>query len=117
MNPSARRFLVLMRRSPSAGERRIPAFTLVKISENSLIISMLPRLISPPSQGGEIKRGSMEIIKEFSDIFTKVKAGIRLSPADGLRLISTKNLRALGFMADFVKRRLHGDRVHYTHSI
>lgn len=59
----------------------------------------------------------MTFIRTFADIFEKVKAGVRLSAEDGLRLIRTHELAELGAMADFVKRRLHGDRLHFTHSI
>ena len=59
----------------------------------------------------------MMFIKEFTDIFDKVKAGQRVSQADGNRLIRTHNLAELGAMADFVKRRLHGNKFHFTHSI
>jgi aminodeoxyfutalosine synthase len=59
----------------------------------------------------------MEFIREFKDIFTKVKAGIRLSEEDGVRLIKSKNILELGAMADFVKKRLHGNKAHFTHSI
>ncbi len=59
----------------------------------------------------------METVKEFKDIFSKVRSGVRLSEEDGIRLMNSKNILELGAMADFVKRRLHGDRVHFTHSI
>ena len=59
----------------------------------------------------------METVREFKDIFDKVKAGIRLTREDGHRLIRTHNLAELGAMADFVKRRMHGARAHFTHSI
>ena len=59
----------------------------------------------------------METVREFRDIFDKVKAGERLSQEDGNRLIRSKNLVELGAMADFVKRRLHGNKAHFTHSI
>lgn len=59
----------------------------------------------------------MEFIREFRDIFEKVKAGTRLSQEDGNRLINSKNIIELGAMADFVKRRMHGNKAHYTHSI
>src|SRR3990167_6680989 len=59
----------------------------------------------------------MEFIKEFADIFTKVKAGIRLTEEDGICLIRSKNIRELGAMANFVKRRLHGNKANFTHSI
>src|SRR3989338_4101002 len=59
----------------------------------------------------------MEVIREFKDIFQKVKAGIRLSEEEGVRLIKSKNIVELGFMADFVKKRLHGNQAHFTHSL
>ena len=59
----------------------------------------------------------MQIIREFADIFQKVKAGIRLSEADGVRLITSKNLVELGALADFVKKRLHGRNAYFTHSL
>ncbi len=59
----------------------------------------------------------MEVIREFKDIFTKVKAGIRLSEEDGIRLIKSKNVIELGAMANFVKQRMHGRRAHFTHSL
>lgn len=59
----------------------------------------------------------MEAVKEFKDIFSKVKAGTRLSEADGIRLIKSNNVVELGAMADLVKRRLHGNKAHFTHSI
>ena len=55
--------------------------------------------------------------KEFGDIFEKVKTGLRLTEEDGVRLIKTKNIVELGAMANFVKQRMHGNRVHFTHSI
>lgn len=59
----------------------------------------------------------MECIKEFKDIFTKVKAGIRLAEEDGVRLIRSHNIIELAALANFVKHRAHGRRIHFTHSI
>jgi 2-iminoacetate synthase ThiH len=59
----------------------------------------------------------MEFIREFKDIFEKVRAGVRLSEEDGIRLINSKNVVELGAMADFVKKRMHGNKAHFTHSI
>src|SRR3989338_7386556 len=59
----------------------------------------------------------MEFVKEFRDVFDKVKQGIRLSQDDGNRLIRSKNIVELGAMADFVRKRLHQDKAHFTHSI
>ncbi len=59
----------------------------------------------------------MEVVREFRDIFEKIKVGLRLSEEDGVRLIKSTNLTELGAMADFVKRRLHQRKAHFTHSI
>lgn len=59
----------------------------------------------------------MEVIREFHDIFDKVKNGVRLSQSDGNRLIRSKNLVELGYMANFVKKKWHGNKAHYTHSL
>lgn len=59
----------------------------------------------------------MKVVKEFEDIFDKVKASVRLSEEDGVRLIRSKNLVELGAMAHYVKSRRHGNKVHFTHSI
>jgi aminodeoxyfutalosine synthase len=59
----------------------------------------------------------VEFIREFRDIFEKVKAGVRLSRQDGERLIRSKNVIELGAMADHVRRRMHGNKAHFTHSI
>ncbi len=59
----------------------------------------------------------MQTVREFADIFDKVKQGVRLSEDDGVRLIKSANVVELGAMADFAKRRLHGNKAHFTHSI
>lgn len=59
----------------------------------------------------------MTFIREFKDIWDKIQAGERLSREDGYRLIRTTNLPELGAMADFVKRRMHGENAYFTHSI
>lgn len=59
----------------------------------------------------------METVREFKDIFTKVRAGIRLNEEDGVRLIKSRNVVELGALANFVKLRMHGKKVHFTHSL
>ena len=59
----------------------------------------------------------MQTVREFRDVFDKIKQWIRLSEEDGNRLIRSHNVVELGAMADFVKRRLHGNKFHFTHSI
>jgi aminodeoxyfutalosine synthase len=50
---------------------------------------------------------------ELRDIYDKVVAGERISDADALRLFETKDLNALGAIADFVNQRKNGLRASY----
>jgi aminodeoxyfutalosine synthase len=49
----------------------------------------------------------------LSNIAARVAAGERLSREDGLRLMTTEHLAALGALANVVRERLHGDRTYY----
>ena len=51
---------------------------------------------------------------ELMDIYDKVIAQERLSYEDGVRLYATPNLSAVGYMANIVRERLHGDRTYYV---
>ena len=59
----------------------------------------------------------MKVVKEFADIWEKVQQGAPLSREDGYRLIRSTNLPELGYMADFVRRKKHGNKAYFTHSI
>ena len=48
------------------------------------------------------------------DIYRKVEAGERLSAEDGLRLCRTKNLTAVGYLANVVRERKHGNRTYFV---
>ncbi len=50
---------------------------------------------------------------ELRDLYDKVVAGERLSEADALRLFESKDLNALGAMADFARQRKVGPRASY----
>jgi aminodeoxyfutalosine synthase len=50
---------------------------------------------------------------ELHDVYDKVVAGERISEADALRLFETKDLNALGAIADFVNQRKNGRRASY----
>ncbi len=52
-------------------------------------------------------------IDNFDDIRIKVENGERLSFEDGLRLLKTDNLLALGQLADIVRYRKNGDQVSF----
>ncbi len=49
----------------------------------------------------------------FEDIARKVEAGERLGPDDGVRLLESEDLLAVGRLADAVRRKKHGDRVYF----
>jgi aminodeoxyfutalosine synthase len=48
------------------------------------------------------------------DLYDKVQAGERLSRADGLRLYQTPELNAVGFLANLVRERRHGQVTYYV---
>src|SRR5664279_2537576 len=50
---------------------------------------------------------------ELRDLYDKVVAGERVSEADALRLFESKDLNALGAIADFVRQRKVGNRASY----
>ncbi|MFM2293897.1 MAG: hypothetical protein RLZZ350_310 [Verrucomicrobiota bacterium] len=50
---------------------------------------------------------------ELRDLYDKVAAGERLSEADALRLFETKDLNALGAIADFVRAKKNGNRASF----
>ena len=50
---------------------------------------------------------------ELRDIYDKVVAGERISEADALRLFESKDLNAIGAIADFVRQKKNGRRASY----
>jgi len=50
---------------------------------------------------------------DIADIVQKVEAGDRLDARDGLRLFQTNDLATLGFAANLVRQRLHGNTTTY----
>ncbi len=50
---------------------------------------------------------------ELSDLYDKVVAGERISEADALRLFESKDLNAVGAIADFARQRKAGNRASY----
>ena len=49
----------------------------------------------------------------LESIRDKVSAGVRLSEEDALALFRSRDIHAVGEMADFVNRRVNGDRVYF----
>ncbi|MCM8794649.1 MAG: CofH family radical SAM protein [Candidatus Omnitrophica bacterium] len=52
----------------------------------------------------------------FADIADKVQQGERLTRQEGIRLFDA-DLFTLGWLADIVRERLHGDDTYYTHTL
>ena len=50
---------------------------------------------------------------DLRDLYDKVAAGERISEADALRLFESKDLNAVGAIADFVNQRRNGRRASY----
>jgi aminodeoxyfutalosine synthase len=52
--------------------------------------------------------------KRLDAIREKVEAGVRLSEADGAELYRSNDLLAIGYMANLVRERMHGDRTYFN---
>lgn len=52
--------------------------------------------------------------QRLAPAWEKVRTGERLTPEEGLACLESPDLVGLGRMADFAKRRLHGDRVYFV---
>lgn len=52
----------------------------------------------------------------LGDILEKVEAGERLDFADGLRLYNSKEILALGYMANLVRNRINGDKAYFIYN-
>src|SRR5688500_11961303 len=50
---------------------------------------------------------------ELLGVLERVLAGERLGFEDTVRLYRTRNLSGVGYMANLVRERMHGDRAHY----
>lgn len=51
---------------------------------------------------------------ELIDLYEKVDKGERLSFDDGMRLATTPNLTAVGYLANIMRERLHGPKTYYV---
>lgn len=51
---------------------------------------------------------------ELMPIYEKVCAGVRLNEADGCLLYTTPNLTGVGYLANIVRERLHGEKAYYV---
>jgi aminodeoxyfutalosine synthase len=53
---------------------------------------------------------------DLADIYEKVIAGRRLSREDGLRLFESQDLLTIGFLANLVRQRLHGQHTYWVYN-
>jgi len=53
---------------------------------------------------------------DLADICGKVLAGQRLSREDGLRLFESQDLLTIGFLANLVRERLHGQKTYWVYN-
>lgn len=60
------------------------------------------------------RRAERAVGAPLMDLYEKVQAGERLSYEDGVRLYHAPNLSGVGFLANLVRERLHGDRTYYV---
>lgn len=51
---------------------------------------------------------------ELADIIVKVEKGERLHKEDGIRIMNSKDLLAIGYMADIVRKRKNGDYAYFV---
>ncbi len=69
--------------------------------------------------GGEGVRVSPVVLRvapELGEVVRKVQAGERLGPQDGLLLMRTENLMAVGQLANEARRRRAGNRVYFNNN-
>jgi aminodeoxyfutalosine synthase len=52
----------------------------------------------------------------FGDLLEKVEAGVRLNHEDGTRLYASRDILALGYMADMVRYRLNGNKAYFIYN-
>ena len=60
------------------------------------------------------RRAERSVGAELMDIYDRVMAQERLTYEDAVRLYRTPNLSAVGYLANLVRERLHGDRAYYV---
>jgi aminodeoxyfutalosine synthase len=53
---------------------------------------------------------------ELVDIYDKVVEGVRLSREDGLQLFRSNDLLGVGYLANLVRNRLHGERTYWIYN-
>src|SRR5690348_2216512 len=74
---------------------------------------MCPSLPNPRFSGTGVLVQFLVQRSELRDLYDKVAAGQRISESDALRLFESKDLNAIGAIADLVRRRKVGNRASY----
>ena len=72
---------------------------------------------TPRDTGGNGQIEAPEILisdLDLEPIWEKVKLGERLSAEDGVKILETDDFSAVGLMADFVKRKVSGEKVYFV---
>jgi len=71
--------------------------------------------VATEAQGSRERRRTERYVgRDLIDIYEKVHAQERLSYEDAVRLYLTPDLSAVGYLANIVRERLHGDRAYYV---
>ena len=60
------------------------------------------------------RRAERTVGADLMDIYDKIEARERLSYEDGVRLYKAPNLSGVGYLANLVRERLHGDKTFYV---
>jgi aminodeoxyfutalosine synthase len=83
---------------------------------NFASVNPVPALDTPPRAApGAIEWPEIAFRDpELENVWGRITGGERLDRADGLAILATWDLPALGRMADHVARARHGDRVYFT---
>src|SRR5690348_16996284 len=70
--------------------------------------------MSTTQMSADRRRAERVVGAPLMDLYDKVAACERLSYEDGVRLYRTPNLAGVGFLANIVRERLHGDKAYYV---
>jgi len=60
------------------------------------------------------RRAERYVGRDLIDIYDKIDAQERLTYEDGIRLYHTPDLNAVGYLANIVRERMHGDKAYYV---
>ncbi len=85
------------------------------IESNGSIVSDPPlTTFGKPMEKEMLELQEIDAFAGLEDIYEKLMAGERLGREDGGRLYETKNLLALGYMANLVRERINGSNTYFV---